>query len=81
MGADVTVLDVSATRLEYLDDIFTGRLKTLYSTSANITEEIKTADLVIGAVLLAGAKTPHLIRREMLSTMIEGSVIVDVAVD
>ncbi|HNX26044.1 MAG TPA: alanine dehydrogenase [Phycisphaerae bacterium] len=81
LGADVTVLDVSARRLEYLDDIFGGRLKTLYATQANIAEEVKTADLVIGAVLLAGAKTPNLVKREMLATMNKGAVIVDVAVD
>lgn len=81
MGANVTVLDVSAQRLAYLDDIFGGRIQTLYSSRANILASIAKADLVIGAVLLPGRKTPKLVRREDLKCMKKGSVIVDVAVD
>lgn len=81
MGADVTILDINIERLRYLEDVLHGRLTTLYSNESNISRAIATADAVIGAVLIAGAKAPHLIRREMLKTMPEGSVIVDVAVD
>jgi len=81
MGADVTVFDMSLDRLSYLDDIFNGRLKTLYSTSTSIRKEIVDADLVIGAVLIPGASTPKLLKKEYLKTMKKGSVIVDVAVD
>lgn len=81
LGARVTVLDVNHGRLQYLDDVFGGRIMTLTSTEPNIREIVKTADLVIGAVLIPGAKAPRLVTRPMLSTMREGSVIVDVAVD
>lgn len=81
MGANVTLLDVNLDRLRYLDDVLHGRLTTLYSNDTNITDSIRTADAVIGAVLIAGAKAPHLIRRDMLSAMPSDSVIVDVAVD
>jgi alanine dehydrogenase len=81
MGAQVTLLDINIERLRYLDDTMHGRFNTLYSNAANIADVIKTADAVIGAVLIIGAKAPHLIRRDMLKTMPEGSVIVDVAVD
>ncbi|HEY1099176.1 MAG TPA: alanine dehydrogenase [Myxococcota bacterium] len=81
MGADVTIVDSSLERLEYLEDIFMERAQTLYSTKASIAEQVKTADLVIGAVLVAGARAPRLVTRELLSTMEPGSVIVDVAVD
>lgn len=81
LGANVTILDVSIERLRYLDDVLHGRVTTLYSNADNIANAIKTADAVIGAVLVVGAKAPHLIRRDMLKTMPEGSVIVDVAVD
>jgi alanine dehydrogenase len=81
MGARVTLFDVNIERLRYLDDVFGGRMQTLYSNAANIAELITTADAVIGAVLIAGAKAPRLIRREMLATMPPGSVIADVAVD
>jgi alanine dehydrogenase len=81
MGADVTILDINIERLRYLEDVLHGRLTTLYSNEGNIAKAIATADAVIGAVLIAGAKAPHLIRRDMLQTMPEGSVIVDVAVD
>ncbi len=81
MGADVTILDVNADRLAYLDDIFGSRITTLYSTEANIEMVLRESDLLIGAVLLAGAKAPTLVRREHLKLMKKGSVIVDVAVD
>ncbi len=81
MGAHVTVLDVNHARLQYLDDVFAGRLTTLTSTEANIKKAIRYADVLIGAVLIPGAKAPHLVTREMIPTMKEGSVIVDVAVD
>lgn len=81
MGAHVTILDLSHARLQYLDDVFQGRITTMMSTEANIRDMIEKADLVIGGVLLPGAKAPKLITREMLGIMKEGSVIVDVAVD
>ncbi len=81
MGADVTILDVSARKLAYLDDIFGSRITTLYSTDANIEKILRESDLIIGAVLLAGAKAPTLVKREHLKLMKKGAVIVDVAVD
>lgn len=81
MGARVTVLDLSHARLQYLDDIFGSRIITMSSTEPNIRAAVKEADLVIGAVLVPGAKAPKLVTREMIGTMREGSVIVDVAVD
>jgi alanine dehydrogenase len=81
IGAEVTVVDISADRLEHLDDLFGSQVTTLYSTPANIESSIAEADLVIGAVLIPGATTPKLIRREHLKRMQRGSVIVDVAVD
>ncbi len=80
-GAVVSILDLDLNRLRYLDDIFSGRVKTIMSNHHNIERLIADADLVIGAVLVVGAKAPKLITREMLSLMKEGSVIVDVAVD
>jgi alanine dehydrogenase len=81
LGAQVTVMDVSHKRLQYMDDVFGGRLMTVSSTEPNVRKWVQFADLVIGGVLIVGAKAPHLITRDMLSTMKEGSVIVDVAVD
>jgi alanine dehydrogenase len=81
LGARVSVLDVSHARLIYLDDVFGGRLQTISSHPGTVSEAIEGADLVIGAVLVAGARAPHLVTRAMLSTMKPGSVIVDVAVD
>lgn len=81
LGADVTVLDISAKRLAYLDDIFETRITTLYSNEENIELVLKESDLVIGGVLIPGAKAPRLIRREHLKLMKPGAVIVDVAVD
>ncbi|MCG8452294.1 MAG: alanine dehydrogenase [Spirochaetales bacterium] len=81
IGADVTVLDVNARRLAYLDDIFGSSISTLYSTEANIEQALVESDLVIGAVLIPGARAPRLVRRDHLSSMKEGAVVVDVAVD
>lgn len=81
MGAQVTLLDISHQRLQYLDEIFNGRLMTLSSTEPNIRAAVQKADLLIGAVLVPGAKAPKLVTREMIPTMKEGAVIVDVAVD
>ncbi|MBU1706298.1 alanine dehydrogenase, partial [bacterium] len=81
LGAVVTILDVSLDRLRYLDDIMPKNVLTLMSNSHNIRESLKTADLLIGAVLIPGAKAPHLVTRDMLKLMKKRSVIVDVAVD
>jgi len=81
LGARVVILDVSLNRLRYLADVMPANVTTLYSNRYNILEQIKDADLVVGAVLLPGAKAPNLVRREDLKTMMQGSVIVDVAVD
>jgi alanine dehydrogenase len=80
-GAEVTILDIASRRLAYLDDIFGSSVQTLYSNDANVLEAVCSADMVIGAVLLTGASAPKLIRREHLSQMKKGAVIVDVAVD
>ena len=81
LGADVSILDISARRLAYLDDIFGARIQTLYSTRANIEKVIRQSDLLIGAVLIPGAKAPRLVTRADLKLMQPGAVIVDVAVD
>lgn len=81
LGADVTILDVNTARLEYLDDIFGGRVTTLFSNTLNIEESVKESDLLIGAVLITGRKAPTLVSKSMVSTMAKGSVVVDVAVD
>ncbi len=81
MGAQVTVLDTNNDRLEYLDHIFGERAQCLYSTPYTIAECVKESDLVVGAVLVAGARAPKLVTRELLGHMAKGSVIVDVAVD
>ncbi|MFF2499913.1 alanine dehydrogenase [Peribacillus sp. NPDC058075] len=81
LGADVTILDLSPDRLRQLDDIFGNELTTLISNPYNIAEAVKDADLVIGAVLIPGAKAPKLVTEEMVKSMSPGSVIVDVAID
>jgi len=81
LGARVTIVDVSHARLQYLDDIFGGRVQTMTSNVGNVRELLPTADLVIGAVLIPGARAPRLVTRDMLSLMKPASVIVDVAVD
>ncbi len=81
LGAHVTILDISLERLRYLDDVMPANVDTAYSNRYNILDQISTADLVVGAVLLPGAKAPHLVKRADLKRMKPGSVIVDVAVD
>lgn len=81
MGAHVTVLELDHERMAYLEDVFQGSIETLYSNPRNIEQVIGWADLIIGAVLIHGARAPKLITREHLSTIEDGSVIVDVAVD
>jgi alanine dehydrogenase len=81
LGAQVTVVDISSARLAYLDDIFKGRIVTLMSNSYNIAKAVKEADLVIGAVLIPGARTPKLVTEEMVKSMKPGAVILDVAID
>ncbi len=81
MGASVIVLDIDAERLRYLDQVLHGRLSTMSANPYNIAEAVKRADLLIGAVLVKGAKAPCLVTREMIRKMEPGSVVVDVAVD
>ncbi|MDQ6596306.1 MULTISPECIES: alanine dehydrogenase [Bacillus] len=81
LGADVTIIDLSADRLRQLDDIFGNQVKTLMSNPFNIAEAVAEADLLIGAVLIPGAKAPKLVTEEMVKAMKPGSVIVDVAID
>lgn len=81
LGASVTLLDINPDRLRQLDDQFQGRLKTVMSNSYNIAEAVKKADLLVGAVLIPGARAPRLVTEEMVKTMQPGSVIVDVAID
>lgn len=81
MGANVTIMDISLPRLRQLDDIMPANVQTQYSNDYNVRQAVKTADLVIGGILIPGAKAPKLITREMLPTMKKGSVIVDVAID
>jgi len=81
MGANVTVLDLNLNRLRYFDDIFNGKVKTLMSTPSNIELCASYADLLVGAVLIPGAKAPNLVSEEVVKTMKKGAVIVDVAID
>lgn len=81
LGAKVTIIDVSADRMRYLDDIFNGRVQLIMSNSYNIAKAVESADLLVGGVLIPGAKAPHLVTTEMVKTMKKGSVIVDVAID
>jgi alanine dehydrogenase len=81
MGARVVVLDVSLERLRYLSDVMPANVQLIHSNRHNILDAIETADLVIGGVLITGAKAPKLIRRDDLKRMKAGSVIVDVAID
>ncbi len=81
LGADVTVLDLSLDRLRYLSDVMPANVRLIYSNRHNILTQLKRTDLLIGAVLLPGAKAPRLVRREDLKSMKQGAVIVDVAVD
>jgi len=81
LGADVTIIDLSADRLRQLDDIFGNQIKTLMSNPFNIAEAVAEADLLIGAVLIPGARAPKLVKEDMVKAMKPGSVIVDVAID
>ena len=81
LGADVTILDINADRLRQLDDIFGNSIKTLMSNPFNIANAVTEADLLVGAVLIPGAKAPKLVTEEMVKSMKPGSVIVDVAID
>jgi alanine dehydrogenase len=81
MGAHVMVIDINIDRLRYLNDVRSGRLITLSSNPLNIAETVRRADLLVGGVLIKGAKAPKLVTREMISTMNPGSVVVDVSVD
>jgi alanine dehydrogenase len=81
LGASVTIIDLSPDRLRQLDDIFGSDVTTLMSNYYNIAEEVKSSDLVIGAVLIPGAKAPKLVTEEMIQSMSPGSVVVDIAID
>lgn len=81
LGADVTIMDVSLPRMRYLADVMPANVKTMMSNEYNIRKMIKNHDLIIGAVLIPGAKAPHLITKDMLKEMQPGTVLVDVAVD
>jgi len=81
LGADVTVLDVNPKRLQELDDLFNGRVHTIMSNPLNIEMFVKDSDLVVGAVLIPGAKAPNLVTEDMIKQMKAGSVIVDIAID
>jgi alanine dehydrogenase len=81
LGAEVTILDINNDTLAYIDDIYEGRINTLYSDPVGIEESVKRADVVVGAVLVAGARAPRLVTDAMIKKMEPGSVIVDVAVD
>lgn len=81
MGAEVSILDINPTRLRQLDDMFQGRIKTIMSDPYHIAETVKTADLVVGAVLIPGARAPRLVTEDMVKAMSPGSVIIDVAID
>ena len=81
VGAEVTILDVNPTRLRYLGDLLGGRVTTLMSNRATLEEEVVNADLVIGTVLTAGARTPRLLTRRMLSRMKRGTALVDLSID
>jgi alanine dehydrogenase len=81
LGADVTIMDVSLPRLRYLADVMPANVKTMMSNEYNIRDLIKSSDLIVGAVLIPGAKAPHLITKDMLKDMKPGTVLVDVAVD
>ena len=81
MGADVTVFDRSINRLQYIDTVFGGRIKTLVASAHAIEREVRLADLVIGAVLVHGAKAPKLVSNALVKSMKNGSVLVDIAID
>lgn len=81
LGANVKMLDINLNRLRYLSEVMPANVKTLYSTEMSIRESLRSADLVIGATLIVGAKASHLVSREMLKEMTPGTVLIDVSVD
>lgn len=81
MGADVTIMDIKQSTMRYIDDTFPGGIKTIMSNQSHVAEEVSQADVVVGAVLIPGAKAPNLVTEEMIKTMTDGSVVVDVAID
>ncbi|MBE0547520.1 MAG: alanine dehydrogenase, partial [Rubrivivax sp.] len=81
LGAEVTIIDRSLPRLRQLDELFQGRVRTRYSSVANIEEEVLMADVVVGAVLIPGASAPKVVTRAMLARMLPRSVLVDVSID
>lgn len=81
LGAEVTILDLNPVRLQQLDDLFGNTVQTLMSTPFNIDESVKGSDLVIGAVLIPGAKAPKLVSEEVVKEMNPGSVVIDIAID
>ena len=81
LGADVTIIDRDIARMEYIDHLFHGRVTTVMSSFGTIEEAVTASDLVIGSVLIAGAKAPKLVTREMIKKMEPGSVIIDISVD
>lgn len=81
LGADVTIIDTNAARLRELDDLFGARIQTLISTPVNIARAVAESDLVVGAVLIPGAKAPKLVSEDMIRAMAPGSVVIDVAID
>ncbi len=81
LGADVIIMDVNLPRMRYLADVMPANVRTMMSNEFNIRKLIKNHDLIIGAVLIPGAKAPHLITKDMLKEMLPGTVVVDVAVD
>lgn len=81
MGADVTITDISLPRLRYLSEVMPLNVKTLFSSTLNIENELSSTDLVIGSVLIPGAKAPHIITKDMLKLLKKGSLMVDVAID
>ncbi len=81
LGARVTIMDVNLDRLRYLDDVLPANVDTLYASDYNVREQLSMADVVIGGVYLSGARAPHVVRREHLSLLPAGAVMVDVAID
>ena len=81
MGADVTIMDIKQSTMRYIDDTFPCGIKTIMSNQSHVAEEVSDADVVVGAVLIPGAKAPNLVTEEMIETMGAGSVVVDVAID
>jgi alanine dehydrogenase len=81
LGCDVTITDISLPTLRHVAEVMPKNVKTLYSSAHNIEQELPTVDLVIGSVLIPGAKTPHLLTRDMLKLIKPGTVLVDVAID